>query len=147
MTGSLAEDDVELLAIARALRTVAVLGIKDASQPDAAAYFISAQLAETGVRVIGINPNLSQALGSPTLASVVDISEAVDVLDVFRSARHIPRHAAELLALPVELRPRVVWLQTGIRHEAAAAKLAASGFRVVQDRCLGVYRRRALGMP
>src|SRR5204863_9587984 len=135
----------ELVAIARELRTVAVLGIKDADEPDAPAYSVPALLARTGVRVIGVNPRVPRALGSPTLATLAELREAVDVLDVFRRAEHIPAHADELLALPPAIRPAVVWLQSGIRHDRSAERLAAAGYRVVQDHCLGVYRRRALG--
>ena len=67
---------------------------------------------------------------------------AVDVLDVFRRSDAIPALADRLIALPAERRPRTVWLQTGIRHDAAAGRLAAAGMRVVQDRCLGVYAKR-----
>src|SRR5262249_8990905 len=116
----------------------------DADQPDAPAYSVAALLARTGVRVIGINPRVPRALGAFTLASVAELTEPVDVLDVFRRAENVPAHADELLALPPAVRPAVVWLQSGIRHDPSAARLAAAGYRVVQDRCLGVYRQRAL---
>lgn len=144
MNGAIVEDEAGLVGIARGLRTVAVLGIKDDRDPDAPAHSIPALLAETGVRVIGVNPKVKRALGSPTLASLAELREAVDVVDVFRRSERIPAHTDELLALPLERRPGVVWLQSGIRDDASAARLAAGGYRVVQDRCLGVYRRRAL---
>jgi predicted CoA-binding protein len=142
--GALIEEEADVVAIARGLSTVAVLGIKDADEPDAPAHSIPALLARTGVRVLGINPRVKHALGSPTLASIAELPPGVDVLDVFRRSEHIPAHTEELLALPPERRPAVVWLQSGIRHDASAARLAAAGYRVVQDRCLGVYRQRAL---
>jgi len=142
--GALVEREDELVAIARELKTVAVLGIKDADEPDAPAYSVPALLASTGVRVIGVNPRVPRALGSPTLATVAELREAVDVLDVFRRAEFVQAHADELLALPPAMRPAVVWLQSGIRDDRSAERLAAAGYRVVQDRCLGVYRRRAL---
>ena len=144
MTGELVGDEAALVAIARDMRTVAVLGIKDASDPDASAFTIPELLAASGVRVIGVNPKLREALGAPTLASVAELPGGVDVLDVYRRSESIPAHADELLSLPAERRPAVVWMQTGIHHDAAAARLVAGGYRVVQDRCLGVYRRRAL---
>ncbi len=137
------EDEAQLLAIARDMRTVAVLGIKDGRDPDASAFTIPSLLAGFGVRVIGVNPVVKQALGSPTLASVAELPAGVDVLDVFRPSEAISAHADELIALPADRRPAVVWLQSGIRHDEAAARLVAAGYRVVQDRCLGVYARRA----
>lgn len=144
MSGARVEDEAGLVAIARDLRTVAVVGIKDADEPDAPAYDVPRLLADSGVRVIGVNPKRARALGSPTLASLAELAEAPDVVDVFRRSSAIPELADQLLALPEGLRPRVVWLQSGIRDDESAARLVAAGYRVVQDRCLGVYRRRAL---
>ena len=142
-TGELVTDDVAISAIARDMRTVAVRGIKDGRDPDAPAYTIPVVLVEEGVHVIGVNPMVKEALGRATLGSITELPGHIDVLDVFRRSDAIPGIADELLALPAEQRPTVVWLQTGIRHDEAAAKLAAAGYRVVQDRCLGVYARRA----
>ena len=145
--GELVENEADLVTIARDMRTVAVLGIKDGCDPDAPAFSIPSLLASEGVRIIGINPRVPEALGSRTLATVAELPPGVDVLDVFRRSSAIPAHAAELLALEPERRPRVVWLQSGVRHDEAAARLAMGGYRVVQDRCLGVYSRRAGRRP
>lgn len=145
--GEWVENEAELVAIARDMRTVAVLGIKDESDPDAPAFNIPTLLASEGVRIIGINPRVPVALGARTLATVAELPPGVDVLDVFRRSSAIPAHADELLALPPQRRPHVVWLQSGIRHDEAAARLAMGGYRVVQDRCLGVYSRRAGRRP
>ncbi|HEV2104982.1 MAG TPA: CoA-binding protein [Candidatus Eisenbacteria bacterium] len=142
MSGALVEREQDLEGIVRGMRTVAVVGIKDGRDPDAPAFSIPRLLADSGRRVIGVNPTLPEALGAPTLASVADLPPGVDVLDVFRRPDAIPALADELLALPAERRPAVVWLQTGIRHDAAAARLVAAGYRVVQDHCLGVYAQR-----
>jgi predicted CoA-binding protein len=65
-----------------------------------------------------------------------------DIVNVFRRPDAIGEVADEVLALPPERRPAVFWLQTGIRNDEAAARVAAAGIKVVQDRCLGVYSRR-----
>ncbi len=137
------EDEATLVAIARDMRTVAVLGIKDDRDPFAPAFTIPAMLAEASVRVIGVNPVVKHALGAATLASVAELPSGIDVLDVFRRPEAIPAHTDELLALPPERRPAVVWFQSGIRHDESAVRLVAAGYRVVQDHCLGVYSRRA----
>jgi hypothetical protein len=142
-SGALVEDEAALTAIARDMRSVAVVGIKDGRDPDAAAFNIPELLLDAGIRVIGVNPMVKEAFGQRTLGSVAELSEAPDVLDVFRRSEAIPELTEQLLALPADLRPAVVWLQSGIRHDESAARLAAAGYRVVQDRCLGVYRRRA----
>jgi predicted CoA-binding protein len=120
MSGRSITDEQELTSIAHDARTVAVLGIKDGSDPDAPAYNIPRILQEGGATIIGINPMVKHALGSPTLASLAELPAGVDVLDVFRRADAIP----------------------GIGHDDAAERLRAAGIDVVQDRCLGVYRRR-----
>jgi predicted CoA-binding protein len=141
--GELVTDDGAMSAIARDMRTVAVLGIKDGTDPDAPAFTIPNVLVEEGVHVIGVNPMVKEALGQPTLASLAELPAGIDVLDVFRRSDAIPGIADQLLALPPAQRPAVVWLQSGIQHDEAAARLVAAGYRVVQDRCLGVYARRA----
>lgn len=132
----------DLAVIVRGMRTVAVVGIKGDDRPDEPAHSIPAMLAAQGLEVVGINPTVPVALGRPTLAGVDALAKAVDVLDVFRRSDAIPALADQLIALPSERRPRTVWLQSGIRHDEAAERLAAAGMRVVQDRCLGVYARR-----
>ena len=137
------EHEAELEAIIRATQTVAVVGIKDGvKDPDAPAYSIPAMLAHGGRKVIGVNPVVGQALGEPTLPSVADLPAGVDVLDVFRRSEALPELAQQLLLLPAERRPRVVWFQTGIRNDAVADQLSNAGMIVVQDHCLGVYVNR-----
>jgi predicted CoA-binding protein len=141
-TGSIITDETALQAIVRDMQHVAVLGIKDDRDPDAPAHAIPAMLADAGIDVVGVNPMVKSALGRTTLGSLAELPTGIDVLDVFRRSDAIPAIADELLALPPMQRPAVVWLQTGIQHDEAAARLAAGGYRVVQDRCLGVYARR-----
>ena len=143
MNASIVEDEAELVAIARDMRTVAVVGIKDDRDPEAPGFTVPEMMKGLGLEIIGINPKIPSALGEPTLRSVAELPPGVDVLDVFRRSDAIPAHTDEILALPPERRPRVVWLQSGIRDDASAVRLVQAGIRVVQDHCLGVYSRRA----
>jgi predicted CoA-binding protein len=142
-SATIVEDEAQLIAIAHDLQTVAVVGIKDGRDPDAAGFTVPEMMKSMGIRIVGVNPTLATALGEPTLRSVAELPAGVDVLDVFRRADAIPALTDEVLALPPERRPAVVWLQSGIRDDASAARLVAAGVRVVQDHCLGVYVRRA----
>ena len=142
MTGHPLEREEDLAEVVRSMHVIAVVGIKDGRDPDAPAYSIPNMLAADGHRIVGVNPTIVAALGSPTLASVAELPQGVDVLDVFRRIDVLPALAAELVALAPAKRPRVVWLQSGIRDDDVAAQLVAAGFDVVQDRCLGVYGRR-----
>jgi predicted CoA-binding protein len=143
VNAAIVENEAELVAIARDMSTVAVVGIKDDRDPDAPGFTVPEMMKTMGIRIIGINPTIASALGEPTLRSVADLPAGVDVLDVFRRSDAIPALTDEILALPPDRRPAVIWLQSGIRDDASAARLVKAGFRVVQDHCLGVYSRRA----
>ena len=136
------ESEEAVAAAVRVIRVVAVIGMKPGVDPYAPAYRIPIVLTELGIRVIPVNPNYSSIDGRRCYAAVADVPEPFDTVDLFRAPRFIPGHAAEILALPSERRPRLVWMQSGIRHDEAAASLADAGIQVVQDRCLGVYAAR-----
>ena len=138
----LIESEAELEGIVSTMRTVAVIGMKDERKAHQPAHEIPAMLAARGCEIIPINPNIKAALGVPALKSMAELQGRVDVMNVFRRSDAIPALADEILALPEEKRPVVVWLQSGIRHDEAAERLAKAGVAVVQDRCLGVYAAR-----
>jgi predicted CoA-binding protein len=84
------------------------------------------------------------AFGNPFVASLADLGEPIDILDVFRRPELVAGHTAEILAMsPL---PRVVWLQLGIRDDAFARTVRDAGITVVQDRCMLADHRR-LGLP
>jgi hypothetical protein len=143
---NLVDDDAGLTRILREARTVAVLGAKaDAGAP---AYYVPAYLAARGYEVRPVNPTLAgrRLHGELTVATLADLAEPVDVIDVFRRPQFLPVHAAEIIRLP--WRPAVVWFQLGIRNDAVAAQLEAAGKTVVQSRCtLAEHRRLGLGAP
>lgn len=147
MSGRRVEDEAGLAAIVRSMRTVAVIGMKDEEQGDQPAFEIPRMMQQRGIRVIPVNPKLASALGAVAYPSIAAVPEPVDVVDLFRRVAAIPGHAEEIVALPPERRPKVVWMQSGIRHEGAADLLVAAGVDVVQDRCLGVYVSRYYGRP
>jgi uncharacterized protein len=140
---NLVDDDAGLARILRDARTIAVLGAK--SQRGQPAYYVPAYLAAHGYLVCGVNPTLAgeEVFGEPVLATLADLPEPVDVVDVFRRPEYLGGHASEILALP--WRPAVVWFQLGIRNDAAARRLAEAGIRVVQDRCMMPEHRRLVG--
>ena len=132
----------EMVEIVLKARTVAVEGMQDEKKMDRPAYQIPAMLKERGIKLYPVNPNIQSSLGEKAYAALRDLPEKVDILDVFRRPDVIPDLAEEIIALPVEKRPRVVWLQTGITHPEAEAKLEKAGFKVVSDACLGVIASR-----
>src|ERR1039458_2742029 len=117
----------EMVEIVLKARTVAVEGMQDEKKMDRPAYQIPAMLKERGIKLYPVNPNIQSSLGEKAYAALRDLPEKVDILDVFRRPDVIPDLAEEIIALPVEKRPRVVWLQTGITHPEAEAKLEKAG--------------------
>jgi predicted CoA-binding protein len=126
-------DDGYIRGILNTVKTIAVVGVSDKdSRPS---YFAFKYLLERGYRMIAVNPGLvgKGLLGQPAYAKLSDIAEPVDMVDVFRS----PRHAVPIVqeALKMQPRPRVVWMQLGIRNDEAAALAEANGLKVVMNRC------------
>jgi hypothetical protein len=132
----------EIIQAVKDAKTVAVEGMQDESKMDRPAYQIPATLKERGMKLYPVNPKIESSLGEKAYAAVKDLPVQVDILDVFRRPDVIPVLAEELLALPVEKRPKLIWLQSGITHPEAEAKLEKAGFKVVSDACLGVYAAR-----
>lgn len=137
----MALNDSEMRDVLAKAHTLAVVGIKD--DPTADAHRIPAYMQSAGYRIVPVNPKLTNVLGEAAVATLTDVQDAVDLVNLFRASDNVPAHVDEILALSP--RPRAVWMQLGIHHGAAAAKLRAAGIRVVQDRCIMVEHRRLLG--
>lgn len=129
-------DDRQIEAVATRARVVAVLGAHP--EPSRAANFVPASLFRRNVRILPVNPRLvgTTLFGEPVRASLADLKEPVDIVDVFRRSSDVAAHLSEILAMsPL---PKVVWLQSGIRDDATADALSNHGIDVIQDRCLMV---------
>ncbi|HEX9049918.1 MAG TPA: CoA-binding protein [Anaeromyxobacter sp.] len=134
-------DDARIRDLLRSTRRVAVLGIKTEARADQAAFYVPKFLADAGVDVVPVPvyyPDVKEILGKPVYRKIADVPGAIDVVDVFRRPSDVPGHLEDLEAK----RPRAVWMQLGIRNDAAAEALARKGILVVQDRCLMVEWRR-----
>jgi predicted CoA-binding protein len=120
-------------AILRECRRIAVLGIKTEAQRDRPAFYVPEYMAEAGYEIVPVPvyyPDVVEILGEPVCRTLAEIPEPVDMVNVFRLAKDIPPHLPDILAA----KPRVVWIQTGIRNDAVAETLARAGIKVVQDR-------------
>jgi uncharacterized protein len=121
-------------------RTVAVLGIKTEAQAAQPAFYVPRYLASAGFEIIPVPvyyPEVTHILGRKVYRTLVDIPGEVELVDVFRRTEDIPGHVEDILAK----QPKAVWLQSGIRHDAVAERLAKAGIMVVQDRCMMVDHR------
>jgi len=138
---NLVSDAEGIARIVRECRRIAVLGIKTEAQRDRPAFYVAEYMARAGYDVVPVPvyyPEVTRILDRPVYRAVRDVPGPVDMVDVFRRPSDIPPHVDDILAA----RPRVVWLQLGIRHEQAAEAFARAGIQVVQDRCLLVEHRR-----
>jgi predicted CoA-binding protein len=134
-------DDAKIRDLLATTKRVAVLGIKTEAQADRPAFYVPKFLAERGLELVPVPvsyPEVKQILGRPVFRTAAAVPGPVDVVDVFRRSADVAGHVDDLLAK----RPRAVWMQLGIRNDAAAEALAKAGILVVQDRCLMVEWRR-----
>jgi uncharacterized protein len=125
-------------------RTIAVLGAHQ--DPQKPAYYVPEYLHGAGYRILPVNPMLrgKSLFGEVVRATLAEIGEQVDIVDVFRRPELLAAHLPDLLAMAP--RPGLVWLQQGIRNDGFARSVIEAGIDVVQDRCtLADHRRFGLG--
>lgn len=123
-------------------KRIAVLGIKTEQQSHQPAFYVPQYMAAAGYEIIPVPvyyPETTSILGQEVYRRLVDVPGEIDMVNVFRRPQDIGAHIEDILAK----RPRAVWLQSGIRHDAAAEQFARAGILVVQDRCLMVEHRMA----
>ena len=89
-------------------------------------------LIEHGYEVIPVNPHVSEVLGRRSYASLRELPEPPDVVDVFRRAEHVPAIVNDAIATGA----RAMWMQLGVTHREAARRARAAGLMVVMDRCM-----------
>jgi hypothetical protein len=123
------------------VKTIAVVGIKAAERDDA--FRVPRYLQQHGYRILPVSPKLASVLSERCVPSLAELAEPPDLVNLFRAPAHVPAHTDEILALP--RRPLGVWMQLGIAHPGARARLEAAGIAVVEDRCLMVEHARLFG--
>ena len=145
-SGLMVETADQITTLLAATRRIAVLGIKPESHGDQPAHYVAAAMARAGYEIVPVPvyfPEVTTILGQPVFRKLVDVPGTIDLIDVFRLPSALPAHLDDILAA----KPRAVWLQSGIRHDAFAETLARAGIAVVQDRCLMVEQQRRGAKP
>jgi len=89
-------------------------------------------MQQQGYRIIPVNPNIQSALGEKAYASLKDVPEKIDLVNIFRRSEFVPEVVDQAIALAVP----AVWMQEGVIHEQAAEKARQAGIFVVMDRCI-----------
>jgi uncharacterized protein len=127
-------DPARLREILRTSRRIAVVGLSP--KPERPSHGVAAYLQRAGYTIIPVRPTGSVILGEPVQPSLTAAAATgpIDIVNIFRRSEFVPALLEDLLAV----RPRLVWMQMGIRHEATARRLEAAGIAVVMDRCLAV---------
>ena len=126
--------------ILRDAKSVTLLGASD--NPARPSYFVATYLlSATDYDVSFVNPRLTSLLGRPVYPSLGDLPHKPDLVSVFRKPADIPAVADEVIAAGA----RTLWLQLGIRHDAAAQHAFDAGLGVVMDRCVKIEHARFAG--
>jgi predicted CoA-binding protein len=94
-----------------------------------------------GYRIIPVNPTIREALGEPSYASLLQVPEKIDIVNVFRR----PEFVEEVVDQAIQLQIPALWMQEGVIHAAAAAKARQAGMFVVMDRCILKEHRARFG--
>lgn len=139
MAGRRIEDTAEIRRRAKALKRVAVVGIKPEDRAEQPAHKVPAYLVANGVEVVPVPtyyPDITEILGVPVVRDLKAVGE-VDAVNLFRRSVDVPGHLDDILAL----KPALVWMQKGIAHDEVADALTAAGIDVIMDRCLMVEHR------
>jgi predicted CoA-binding protein len=135
-------DDIQTLRrILAENRVVAVVGLSaDWYRPS---YFAAKYLQEHGYRVVPVNPRYAgkKVLGETCYASLREVPDKVDIVDVFRRSADVPPIAEDAIAIGA----KVLWQQIGVKNEAAAETARAAGLDTVMDRCVKIEHARLFG--
>ncbi len=111
-------------------KTIAVVGLS--SDPSRPSYGVARYMQQHGYRIIPVNPNESAVLGERAYASLSEVPEEVDLVDVFRRSEQ----AGAVVDEAIQLGAKAVWLQEGVIDAAAAQRAVEAGLLVVMDRCI-----------
>ena len=123
-------DDDALRALLKSVKTIAVVGLSP--QPARPSYRVAQAMQRYGYRIVPVRPLVDTVLSEKAYASLADIPFAVDLVDVFRAAEHVPAIVDQCLALHLP----AIWIQEGIVVDAAAREAQAGDMTVVMDRCI-----------
>lgn len=117
------------------VKTIAVVGLSN--NPDRPSYEIADYMQKAGYRIIPVNPTIKEALGEKAYASLRDVPQRVDVVQIFRRPEDVPPIVDEAIAIGA----KVVWMQPGAENEEAAARAEAAGLKAVVGACMRSVHR------
>jgi predicted CoA-binding protein len=116
-------------------KTIAVVGLSP--QTWRPSYSVSQYMQSAGYRIIPVNPRETEVLGEKAYASLDDVPEPIEIVNIFRRPEHVP----DIVETAIRRLAPVVWMQLGVANQAAADRARAAGLEVVMDRCILVEHR------
>ena len=136
-------DQAYLRDILKTVKTIALTGASP--NPARPSHGVMHFLMQRGYTVFPVNPGQAgkEILGRTVYATLADLPEPVDMVDVFRASEYLDGVVDEALGLPTP--PKVIWAQLGVRDDQAAAKAEAAGVKVVMNRCPAIEYPRLIG--
>jgi uncharacterized protein len=120
----------EIADLLKRSKTIAVVGLS--GDPMRPSYGVSAYMQSQGYRIIPVNPQIQSCLGEKAYASLADVPEKIDIVNIFRR----PEFVEEIVAEVIRLKVPAIWMQEDVIHEKAAEKARQAGIFVVMDRCI-----------
>jgi predicted CoA-binding protein len=133
------QDPLTVQRMLNTARTIAVVGLSN--NPLRASYFVGYYLKRHGYRVFPVNPRESEILGETSYASLSEVPEHVDIVNVFRAPEALPGIARETVSIGAD----ALWCQFGVINAEGAQIAEDGGVEVVMDRCLKVEHARYVG--
>jgi uncharacterized protein len=130
--------DAEITALLKTAKTIAVVGLSN--KPWRPSFGVSEYMQGQGYRVIPVNPNVGETLGLQAWERLEDVPEEIDIVNIFRRSEF----AGGIVDSAIRKGARCVWMQEGVRDDAAAARAKQAGVSVVMDRCILKEHRRLL---
>lgn len=118
------------------LKNVAVIGMS--KNQEKAAHYVPKYLAQNGYNIMPVNPTADEILDKKCYSGVEDVSEPIDIVDVFRPSEQVLPVVQEA----IKKKPKVIWLQEGIHNEEAEDLARKSGIKVVFNRCMLAEHQR-----
>jgi uncharacterized protein len=131
-------DPAKITELLKTAKTIAVVGLTDSAMRPS--FGVSEYMRAHGYRIIPVNPNIKEWLGQKAYASLLDIPEKVDIVDVFRRSDAVP----EIVEEAIKIKAPAIWLQEGVTHEEAAERAEKAGMTVVMDLCILKEHRNRL---
>jgi len=130
------EEQQTIEKILRTAKTIATVGFS--ADPAKPSHAVPAYLDSQGYRVIPVNPKVEEALGEKGYASLADVPDAIDVVQIFRPGAE----AGPIVDAAIAAGAGAVWMQIGVINEEAAARARAAGLDVVMNQCMKVQHSR-----